>query len=75
MTLTATEERLRLAATTKQIRIRLSNDAAAALRACAAREFRDPQQQAAYILEQALLEQDGEESANERMSEGENGHE
>ena len=59
MTLTktekATEKRMRLAATTKQLRIRLSNQAAEELRVMAAREFRDPQQQAAYILEQALL--------------------
>ena len=51
----ATETRMRLAATTKQIRIRLTNTAVSALREMAAREFRDPQQQAAYILEQALL--------------------
>lgn len=57
----ATEKRMRLAATTKQLRIRLSNQAVEELRAMAAREFRDPQQQAAYILEQVLLGEDAQD--------------
>lgn len=51
---TETMEKLRQAATTKQLRVRISNDAAARLAALADAQFRTPQQQASWMLEQAL---------------------
>lgn len=57
----ATVERMRLAATTKLIRVRLSKAAADALSALAERECRDPRAQASYILEQILLEGDAQD--------------
>jgi len=61
MTMTVTEARMVLAGKTTQIRLRLSNEATAALREMAAREFRDPKQQAEYILEQVLLGEDAQD--------------
>jgi len=55
MTMTVTEAKMVLAGKTTQLRLRLSNEAVAVLREMAAREFRDPKQQAEYILEQVLL--------------------
>ena len=65
MELTVTGARMVLAGTTKQIRIRLSNEAIAALRSLAAREYRDPRQQAEYILETVLLGQDDDDGPAE----------
>lgn len=58
MTMTVTEAKMVLAGKTTQLRLRLSNEAIAVLREMAAREFRDPKQQAEYILEQVLLGED-----------------
>ena len=61
MTMTVTEAKMVLAGKTTQLRLRLSNDAIAVLREMAAREFRDPKQQAEYILEQVLLREDAQD--------------
>jgi hypothetical protein len=62
---TDTQTRIRLAATTTTIRIRLENADIARLREIATAERRDPREQAALLLERALRaygesEQEGE---------------
>jgi hypothetical protein len=62
-----TMERLTLAASTKLIRIRLRNEDVARLREIAHLERRPPQDQAAWLLEQAIRAyEDPEEGCGER---------
>lgn len=56
--MTDTQTRMRLAATTTTIRIRLENADVARLREIAHVERRDPRDQAALLLERAIREYD-----------------